>query len=174
MTRFIDARRAEFRVEPMCAVLPIAPSTYYASKSRPPAAREPFDRELEKDIQHIYDENYGIYSVRKVWKQLHREGKPVARCTVARLMRRLGLRGIVRGKTWKTTKPDTSSPRPADLVDRQFTASAPNRLWAADLTYVRTWAGMTYVAFVLGRLLPPHPGLPRSRPRFPPILLLTP
>jgi putative transposase len=157
MTRFIDARKEMFGVEPMCAVVPIAPSTYYASKSRPPATRELFDQELEKNIRRIYDENYGIYGVRKVWKQLKREGRLAARCTVARLMRRLGLKGVVRGKTWKTTKPDTSSSRPADLVDRRFTTSTPNRLWVADLTYVRTWAGMTYVAFVARHLLPAYP-----------------
>lgn len=149
MTKFIDERRDEFGVEPMCAVLPIAPSTYYASKSRPLSMRALSDAELETEIKRIYDENYGVYGVRKVWKQLHREGRPVARCTVARLMRKLGLRGVIRGKTFKTTKPDTSAQRPADLVDRQFMVSAPNRLWVADLTYVRTWAGMTYAAFVM-------------------------
>jgi putative transposase len=149
MTRFIEERKDEFGVEPMCAVLPIAPSTYYASKSRPFSMRALSDHELEKEIQRIYYENYGVYGVRKVWRQLRREGRPVARCTVARLMRKLGLRGVIRGKTWKTTKPDTSAQRPADLVDRQFTAPAPNRLWVADLTYVRTWAGMVYSAFVM-------------------------
>jgi|LSQX01.1.fsa_nt_gb putative transposase len=149
MTRFIDERRSGFGVEPMCRLLPIAPSTYYAQKSRPPSARGLSDLELETEIKRIYDDNYQVYGVRKVWKQLHREGRPVARCTVARLMRRLGLKGVIRGKTWKTTKPATSSPRPADLVDRQFAATAPNRLWVADLTYVRTWAGMTYTAFVM-------------------------
>lgn len=149
MTAFIDDYKQEFGVESMCEVLPIAPSTYYASKTRPLSLRALSDAELEKEIQRIYDENYQVYGVRKVWKQLAREGKPVARCTVARLMRRLGLRGVIRGKTWKTTKPDTSSPRPADLVDRRFAVTAPNRLWVADLTYVRTWAGMTYAAFVL-------------------------
>jgi putative transposase len=149
MTRFIEERKDEFGVEPMCAVLPIAPSTYYAEKSRPFSMRALSDHELEKEIQRIYYENYGVYGVRKVWRQLRREGRPVARCTVARLMRKLGLRGVIRGKTWKTTKPDTSAQRPADLVDRQFTAPAPNRLWVADLTYVRTWAGMVYSAFVM-------------------------
>jgi transposase InsO family protein len=149
MTRFIDERKNEFGVEPMCAVLPIALSTYYASKTRPLSLRALSDQELEKEIQRIYDENYGVYGIRKVWKQLAREGKLVARCTVARLMRKLGLRGVIRGKTWKTTKPDTSGQRPADLVDRQFAVAAPNRLWVADLTYVRTWAGMVYSAFVM-------------------------
>ena len=131
MTRFIDERRSEFGVEPMCKVLPIAPATYYATKSRPPSVRELSDRELETEIRRIYDANYQVYGVRKVWKQLHREGKPVARCTVARLMRKLGLQGVIRGKTWKTTKPDTSSPRPADLVDRQFQVGAVDHLLAA-------------------------------------------
>jgi putative transposase len=149
MTRFIEERKEEFGVESMCAVLPIAPSTYYASTTRPLSARALADQELEKEIKRIYADNYGVYGVRKIWKQLRREGMTVARCTVARLMRKLGLRGVIRGKTWKTTKPDTSAQRPADLVDRQFTVTAPNRLWVADLTYVRTWAGMVYSAFVM-------------------------
>ncbi len=149
MTKFIDDHKETFGVEPMCAVLPIAPATYYASKSRSPSARALFDADLETEIRRIYDANYQVYGVRKVWKQLAREGRPVARCTVARLMRKLGLKGVIRGKTWKTTKPDTSARRPADLVDRQFTVAAPNRLWVADLTYVRTWAGMVYSAFVM-------------------------
>jgi putative transposase len=149
MTRFIEARKEEFGVEPMCEVLPIAPSTYYATMSRPPSARALSDRKLSEEIKRIYDANYEVYGARKIWRQLRRDGKPVARCTVERLMRKAGLRGVVRGKTWKITKPDTSASRPADLVDRQFTVPAPNRLWVADLTYVRTWAGMTYTAFVI-------------------------
>jgi len=149
MTRFIKERKEEFGVESMCACLPIAPSTYYATKSRPASARARADDALMTDIKRIYADNYGVYGVRKIWKQLRREGRPVARCTVARLMRKLGLTGVIRGKTWKTTKPDTSAQRPADLVDRQFTVAAPNRLWVADLTYVRTWAGMVYSAFVM-------------------------
>lgn len=149
MTVFIDDHKKKFGVEPMCAQLPLAPSTYYAVKTRPLSERALSDQELETEIKRIYDTNYQVYRVRKIWKQLAREGKPVARGTVARLMRKLGLQGVIRGKTWKTTKPDTSSPRPADLVDRQFTACAPNRLWGADLTYVRTWVGMTYAAFVM-------------------------
>jgi putative transposase len=149
MTAFIDCHKEEFGVEPMCKVLPIAPSTYYTSKSRPLSARALADQELKKDIQRIYDANYQVYGARKVWKQLAREGKPVARCTVERLMRALGLKGAVRGKTRKTTQPDTAATRPADLVDRQFTVPAPNRLWVADLTYIRTWAGMVYAAFIL-------------------------
>jgi putative transposase len=149
MTVFIARHKERFGVEPMCEVLPLAPSPYYARKSRPPSARDLADAELEKEIRRIYDANYQVYGVRKVWKQLAREGKDVARCTVARLMRQMGLRGVVRGKTLKTTKPDTSAQRPADLVDRQFAVPAPNRLGVADLTYGRTWAGMTYAAFVM-------------------------
>jgi putative transposase len=132
----------------MCAVLPIAPATYYAAISRPPSARALVDARLEEEIKRVFKANYEVYGTRKVWKQLKREGIIVARCTVERLMRRLGLRGAIRGKTWKTTQPGTGA-RPADLVDRQFQVPAPNRLWVADLTYVRTWAGMTYAAFVM-------------------------
>lgn len=148
MTRFIEAHKEKFGVEPMCKVLPIAPATYYASISRPPSARALADAMLEAEIKRVFKANYEVYGARKVWKQLKREGIAVARCTVERLMRELGLRGVVRGKTWKTTQPGTGA-RPADLVDRQFQVLAPNRLWVADLTYVRTWAGMTYAAFVM-------------------------
>jgi putative transposase len=149
MTRFIMERRDEFGVEPMCRVLPIAPSTYYAAKSRPPSARALRDQALQTEIRRVYDANYQVYGPRKVWRQLNREGAPVARCTVERLMRQMGLQGAVRGKTWKTTTPDSSAPRPADLVEREFTVPAPNRLWVADLTYIRTWSGFVYVAFVI-------------------------
>lgn len=149
MTTFIDQGRGKFGVEPMCRELPIAPSTYYAVKSRRPSARTLTNQKLSAEIRRIYADNYSVYGPRKVWRQLRREGHMVARCTVERLMRRMGLRGATRGKTWKTTYPDLTAPRPADLVDREFTVSAPNRLWVADLTYVRTWAGMTYAAFVI-------------------------
>jgi putative transposase len=149
MTTFIDQGRERFGVEPMCKELPIAPSTYYATKSRPPSTRALRDEILSAEIRRVYEANYSVYGPRKVWRQLKREGTPVARCTVERLMRRMGLKGATRGKTWKTTLPDHTAPRPADLVDRAFTVSAPNRLWVADLTYVRTWAGMTYAAFVI-------------------------
>jgi len=149
MTRFIDERKEEFGVEPMCAFLPIAPSTYHARKSRSPSARALRDGVLQEEIRRVYDANFSVYGPRKVWRQLHREGCPVARRTVERLMRTMGLRGAIRGKTWKTTTPDTNAPRPADLVDRQFAVPAPNRLWVAELTYIRTWAGMTYAAFVI-------------------------
>jgi putative transposase len=148
MTKFIDDHKEKFGVEPMCKVLPIAPATYYAAISRPPSARALADARLETEIKRVFKANYEVYGARKVWKQLRREGIIVARCTVERLMRKLGLCGVVRGKTWKTTQPGTGA-RPADLVDRQFQVPAPNRLWVADLTYVRTWAGMTYAAFVM-------------------------
>jgi hypothetical protein len=149
MTVFIGERKDDFGVEPMCAVLPIAPSTYYAALSRPPSARELRDEALKPEILRVYEENQSVYGPRKVWRQLGREGFSAARCTVERLMRILGLKGEVRGKTWKTTFPDLSVPRPFDLVDRDFTVSAPNRLWVADLTYVRTWSGFVYAAFVI-------------------------
>jgi len=149
MTAFIAEHKEEFGVEPMCAVLPIAPSTYYAAISRPPSARKLRDEVLKPEITRVYQANYSVYGPRKVWRQLNREGFTVARCTVERLMRTLGLKGATRGKTWKTTFPDLSAPRPLDLVDRQFTVTAPNRLWVADLTYVRTWSGFVYAAFVV-------------------------
>jgi putative transposase len=149
MTAFIAERKEEFGVEPMCAVLPIALSTYYAAISRSPSARQLRNEELTPKIIRVYEENFSVYGVRKVWRQLRREGTVAARCTVERLMRALGLKGVVRGKSWKTTFPDLSAPRPLDLVERDFAAAAPNRLWVADLTYVRTWSGFVYAAFVI-------------------------
>jgi transposase InsO family protein len=128
-------------------VLPIAPSTYYA-KQRPPSARALRDAELVEKIRKAWMDSRGRYGARKVWRQLRRQGESVARCTVERLMRAEGLRGVVRGKKVFTTVPDETAPRPDDLVQRDFSAPAPNRLWVADLTYVRTWAGFVYVAFV--------------------------
>jgi transposase InsO family protein len=154
MVAFIDAHRAEYGVEPICAELPIAPSTYYEHKAReadpgrlPP--RVVRDAELCTSIQRVWHENYRVYGARKVWKQLRREGRPVARCTVERLMGRLGLRGVVRGRRCRTTIPADLADRPADRVQRQFAASRPNQLWVADITYVATWAGFVYVAFVI-------------------------
>jgi transposase InsO family protein len=154
MVAFIDAHRAEYGVEPICAELPIAPSTYYEHKAReadpgrlPP--RTVRDAELCTSIQRVWDENFRVYGARKVWKQLRREGRPVARCTVERLMGRLGLRGVVRGRRCRTTIPADQADRPADRVQRQFTAERPNQLWVADFTYVATWAGFVYVAFVV-------------------------
>jgi putative transposase len=149
MIAYIHANRDRFGVEPICRLLPIAPSTYYARKQRPPSARAVRDARLKVEIRRVHDDNFGVYGARKVWRQLHREGIPVARCTVERLMGELGLRGAVRGKTHRTTTPDAAAPRPADLVDRDFAAQRPNRLWVADLTYVATWSGFVYVAFII-------------------------
>jgi putative transposase len=149
MIAYIHANRDRFGVEPICRLLPIAPSTYYARKQRPPSARAVRDARLKVEIRRVHQDNFGVYGARKIWRQLHREGIPVARCTVERLMGELGLRGAVRGKTHRTTTPDQGAPRPADLVDRDFAAQRPNRLWVADLTYVATWSGFVYVAFII-------------------------
>jgi putative transposase len=148
MTAFIDERRGAFGVEPICKVLPIAPSTYYASKQQSPSQRALRDEELVEKIRKAWKDSRGRYGARKVWRQLRRQGENVARCTVERLMRAEGLAGVVRGKRVFTTMPDETAPRPDDLVERDFTAPAPNRLWVADLTYVRTWAGFVHVSFV--------------------------
>jgi len=145
---YIDSNRKFFGVEPICSVLQFAPRTYYAAKARPLSARALRDAVLKPEIARVHRENFGVYGVDKVWAQLNREGVRVARCTVARLMRDLGLRGVVRGKPKFTTVAGDEADRPRDLVDRNFTASAPNRLWVADLTYVRTWSGFVYVAFI--------------------------
>ena len=149
MTRFVDAHRDRFGVEPICRVLPAAPSTYYAARQRPPSARQVRDEALKVKIRHVHAEHFGVYGARKLWRQLRREGIPVARCTVERLMREMGLFGAVRGKPRRTTTPDETAERPADLVERDFRAPVPNRLWVADLTYVRTWSGFAYVAFII-------------------------
>jgi transposase InsO family protein len=154
MVAFIDAHRDEYGVEPICAELPIAPSTYYESKAweADPArlpARARRDRVLRGEIQRVWQENFCVYGARKAWKQLNRERIRVAKCTVERLMRQLGLRGAVRGKGFKTTRPDLAAARPPDLVERQFVAQRPNQLWVADFTYVATWQGFVFVAFVI-------------------------
>jgi len=155
MVGFIDAHREMYGVEPICAVLPIAPSQYYELKARAcdpqqRPAREQRDEALSEQIRRVWQENRQVYGVRKVWKQLRREGYGVARCTVARLMGRLGLAGVVRGRRFKvTTQPAPVTAWPADLVTRQFRAQRPNQLWVADLTYVATWRGFVYVAFVI-------------------------
>jgi putative transposase len=149
MIAYIDANKDRFGVEPICKVLPIAPSTYYQHRQPRPSARAGRDAELKAEIRRVYDEHFGVYGARKVWRQLHREGIVVARCTVERLMRELGLEGVRRGKPHKTTTPDTADARPADLVARDFSASRPNQLWVADLTYVATWSGFVYVALVI-------------------------
>ena len=154
MVAFIDAHRDEYGVEPICAELPIAPSMYYESKAwqADPAylpARARRDIELRPQISRVWHENFCVYGARKTWKQLNRERIGVAKCTVERLMRQLGLRGTMRGKTFKTTRPDLGAPRPPDLVERQFVATRPNQLWVADFTYVATWQGFVFVAFVI-------------------------
>ena len=154
MTAFIDEHRDVYGVEPICEVLPIAPSTYYmhaARKVDPDArpARAMRDDVLCEEIGRVWQENRRVYGVRKVWRQLRREGFRVARCTVERLMRRLGLRGVVRGKTVRTTYSDKATACPRDQVNRQFHADRPNALWVSDFTYVSTWTGFVYVAFVI-------------------------
>ncbi len=149
MTHYIDAHKEAFGVEPICRVLQFAPATYYAARVRPPSAREIRDEWLKGEIQRIWTEHRCIYGADKVWVQLRREGIRGARCTVERLMRKLGIRGVVRGKVIRTTWPGEAAERPADLVDRQFRADAPNRLWVADLTYIKTHSGWVYVAFII-------------------------
>jgi putative transposase len=146
---YIDAHQARFGVEPICRVLQFAPSTYYAARCRALSARAQRDEQLKPLIRRVWEENYRVYGADKVWAQLNREGHRVARCTVQRLMRDLGISGAVRGKPRRTTWPCEVTERPADLVERRFAAPAPNRLWVADLTYVRTWSGFVYVAFVI-------------------------
>ncbi len=152
--KFISEHKNRFGVEPICRVLtqhgwPIAPSTYYDAARRAPSARAVRDEQLKAAISRVHQDNYGVYGARKVWLQLNREGTPVARCTVERLMRELGLAGARRGKRVRTTVPAADAARPADLVRRQFSPAAPDRLWVADFTYVPTWTGMVYVAFVI-------------------------
>ena len=152
--RFISEHKSRFGVEPICRVLsqhgwPIAPSTYYDAARRAPCARAVRDEQLKTAISRVHKDNYGVYGARKVWLQLNREGTAVARCTVERLMRELDLAGARRGKRVRTTMPAAASARPADLVRRQFSPAAPDRLWVADFTYVPTWTGMVYVAFVI-------------------------
>jgi putative transposase len=154
MIAFIDAHRDAYGVEPICRVLPIAPSTYHAHaalRSDPTraSARAQRDVVLRQQVRRVFDENFGVYGVRKVWRQLGRENVAVARCTVARLMRQMSLQGVVRGKAAKTTISDRATPCPADRVNRQFQAPRPNALWLSDFTYVATWQGFVYVAFVI-------------------------
>jgi transposase InsO family protein len=154
MIAFIDDHREVHGVEPICRVLPIAPSTYYArvaQRSDPAriSARGQRDRALCEEIRRVHEANFGVYGARKVWRQLGREGVAVARCTVERLMRRMDLRGVVRGKETRTTVADKAAPCPADKVNRQFRAPQPNALWLSDFTYVATWQGFVYVAFVI-------------------------
>jgi putative transposase len=149
MITYIDDHRDRFGVEPICRVLPIAPSTYYAARRRPRSARRRRDQELKAEIRRVHAEHFGVYGARKIWRQLHREGIAVARCTVERLMGELGLEGVRRGRAHKTTTSEVAAARPADLVERDFSAQRPNQLWVADLTYVATWSGFVYVALVI-------------------------
>ena len=154
MIAFIDAHREAHGVEPICKVLQIAPSTYYdhVARRRDPArlsARAKRDMALKVEVRRVFEENFRVYGVRKAWRQLQREGFDVARCTVERLMREMGLQGVIRGKPIVTTVSDKAAPCPLDKVNRQFHAPAPNRLWVSDFTYVATWAGFVYVAFVI-------------------------
>jgi putative transposase len=154
MIAFIDAHRDAYGVEPICKVLPIAPSTYHAHVARRAnpetlSRRAKRDAALKVEIRRVFEENFRVYGVRKVWRQLGREGIAVARCTVARLMRAMGLQGAVRGKPVRTTRSDKAVPCPLDRVNRHFQAPRPNALWLADFTYVATWSGFVYVAFVI-------------------------
>jgi transposase InsO family protein len=154
MITFIDDHREEYGVEPICRVLPIAPSIYYEHKARQAdpsrlPQRAVRDADLREEIERVWKENKAVYGAYKVWRQLNREEISVARCTVERLMGQMGLQGAVRGRRYKkTTIADESANRPMDLVGRDFTAQRPNQLWVADLTYVATWAGFVYVAFI--------------------------
>ena len=154
MTCFIDEHRKVHGVEPICKVLPIAPSTYYARvavRNDPSklSVRAKRDAALKPEIKRVFKENYKVYGVRKVWRQMQRENYDVARCTVGRLMRELGIRGVIRGKSQQTTFSNKADVCPRDLVNRQFKAPAPNVLWVSDFTYVSTWAGFVYVAFII-------------------------
>jgi putative transposase len=154
MIAFIDEHRARHGVEPICRVLPIAPSTYHAHAARRAdpgklPARAQRDITLTAEIRRVYEENFRVAGLRTVWRQLLREGTAVARCTGARLMRTMGLQGVVRGKRVRTTISNAAAPCPLDRVNRQFNAPRPNALWVSDFTYVATWAGFVYVAFVI-------------------------
>ena len=151
---YIDQHKETFGVQPICDALDgtdaeIAPSTYYAARDREPSARSRRDEELTEEIHRIHKDNYGVYGARKIHAALLREGFTLARCTVERLMRAAGLRGVIRAKSPRTTRPAPESERPRDLVERRFTATAPNQLWVADITYIRTFSGWVYAAFVI-------------------------
>jgi transposase InsO family protein len=154
MIAFIDDQREAHGVEPICKVLPIAPSTYYAhvaqrADTSKRSARAQRDSKLTIEVQRVFAENFGVYGVRKVWRQLQREGFAVARCSVQRLMTKLGLQGAIRGKPVRTTISDKAASCPLDHVNRQFQAPKPNALWVSDFTYVATWSGFVYVAFII-------------------------
>ena len=167
MIAFIDDHREAYGVEPICRVLPIAPSSYHAHVAQridagKRSARARRDAELKVEVQRVFAENFGVYGARKVWRQLRREGFAVARCTVERLMANLGLQGVIRGKPVRTTISDKAAPCPLDHVNRQFHAPMPNMLWLSDFTYVVTWTGFVYVAFVIDALCRPHHRLARQ------------
>jgi len=154
MIAFIDAHREVYGVEPICRVLPIAPSTYHerVAQRRDPArqsARARRDEALKPEVMRVFADNFAVYGVRKVWRQMRREGLDVPRCTVERLMRGMGLQGVIRGKPVRTTISDKAAPCPLDHVNRQFHAPAPNRLWVSYFTHVATWSSFVYVAFVI-------------------------
>jgi putative transposase len=149
MKEFIEEHKQEWGVEPICNALQFAPQTYYAVVGRPPSARAVQDDHLKEAIEFVWVQNHSVYGADKVWAQLRRNGAPVARCTVERLMRACGWRGVLRGKRVRTTVADPQAPRPTDLVHRLFRAGAPNLLWVADLTYVKTHSGWVYVAFII-------------------------
>ena len=148
MVDYIDRHKTEFGVEPICTVLQVAPSTYYAAKTRPPSARQLRDDVIKAAMLLIWEANYSVYGVRKLWKAMLRGGHTIGRDQTARLMRELGIRGVQRGRKVFTTRSDTTANRPPDLVKRNFTADRPNALWVTDLTYVATWSGMVYVCFI--------------------------
>ena len=154
MVRFIDDHRNTYGVEPICAQLPIAPSTYFLHKAHQRDPDRRCERRRQDDdrrgaIRRVWTEHHEVYGPKKVWKQLRREEHPIARCTVVRLMREMGLRGAVRGRAWITTTQAAAEPRPMDLVERRFVATRPNQLWVSDFTYVATWHGFVYAAFVI-------------------------
>lgn len=154
MTAFIDEHREVYGVEPICRVLPIAPSTYHERDAQRRDSgrlsdRARRDRDLKPPVLRVFAENFGVYGLRKVWRQMNREGFAVARCAIERLMRDMGLQGAIRGKPVRSTSSDKSAPCPLDQVNRQFHAPAPNMLWVSDFTDVATWAGLVYVAFVI-------------------------
>jgi transposase InsO family protein len=154
MIQFIKDHRADHGVEPICRVLPIAPATFYDNLAKQAdtsrlSDRAKRDEQLKPEIERVFEENLKVYGVRKVWHQMNREGFDIARCTVARLMKDIGIEGVIRGKKPKTTWQDKALPCPLDRVNRQFHAPAPNVLWVSDFTYVATWQGFVYVAFVI-------------------------
>ena len=149
MVRYIDAHRDRFGVEPICAALQVAPSSYYAAKTRPPSDRARRDAALGPALVALWEANYSVYGARKLWKTARRAGHDIGRDQVARLMRHHRIRGVRRGRRIFTTRPDVSASRAGDLVNRDFTATAPNRLWVTDLTYVATWSGVAYVCFIV-------------------------